>query len=387
MSPTSVIITGGGTAGHTNPGIATAEALVQLGVEREAIHFIGGERGNESTIVPEAGFTIDLLPGRGIRRSLTLDNVRAGADLLLGVARAFRILRQRRPAVVLCLGGYASFGASVAAIIQRIPVVVTEQNARASAVNRLIGRFAKVNALPFPDTDLPDGVLTGNPIRASVVDSVARGDRQTARSKLGLPADDFVLAVWGGSLGATTINIATRELAELWATRTGITIHHAVGTRDWEEFSSSSESGGSSDSADARNYVTVEYEHRMSELLVAADAAVCRSGASTLGELAVAGLPAILVPLPGAPRDHQTANSRELVEAGGALRVDNADLTGAKLAELLEPLIENENRLRSMADAARSVARPDAAAAVARLVVKAGAIEDLTPLGPARSET
>jgi len=208
-----VIITGGGTAGHTNPGIATAQALVARGLDADQVHFIGGERGNEGSIVPEAGFTIDLLPGRGIKRSLSLDNVGAVVDLVRGAVRAFRLVRSHRPAVVVCLGGYAAFGASLAAILQRIPVVVTEQNARSSAVNRFVGRFAKACAIPFPDTDLPNPVLTGNPVRLSVVDAVANGDRSSIRSARGFEPERVVLMVLSGSLGARSVNRAVQGLS------------------------------------------------------------------------------------------------------------------------------------------------------------------------------
>ncbi|MDH4278747.1 MAG: UDP-N-acetylglucosamine--N-acetylmuramyl-(pentapeptide) pyrophosphoryl-undecaprenol N-acetylglucosamine transferase, partial [Acidimicrobiia bacterium] len=241
-----IIITGGGTAGHTNPGIAVAEALVEAGVPRRDIHFVGGERGNEATLVGEAGFSIDLLPGRGIQRKLTTENLGSVLGLLKGMAKGLAIVSKRKPDVVVCLGGYAAFAASAAAVLRRIPIVVTEQNARASAVNRLFGRWAKVCALPFPDTDLPNGVVTGNPIRAAIVESVVHNTPTDARKRLverRLPGHDpsvldgrVVLAVWTGSLGATRINKAVRELAQRWVDRGNLAIYHIIGRRDWDDF-------------------------------------------------------------------------------------------------------------------------------------------------------
>lgn len=360
---TRVIITGGGTAGHTNPGIATAQALVLRGLAVEDIHFIGGERGNEGAIVPEAGFSIDLLPGRGLKRSLSASNFGAALDLVRGAVRAFGLIRRHRPDVVVCLGGYASFGASFAAILQRVPVVVTEQNARASIVNRVVGRFAKACAIPFPDTDLPSSIVTGNPVRPAVVDAVVAADRGTTRGKRGFQESAVVVAVWSGSLGARSVNRAVRELAEQWRERTDITIHHIVGRRDWLDF-------GGAEIDGPIDYRTVEYEDDMPTLLAAADVAICRSGASTVTELAVAGLPSLLVPLPGAPRDHQRANSRELVDVGGALLLDDSELSGRKLADMLGPIVDDGGRRRDMAAAARSVGRPGAADAVAGLVLR-----------------
>ncbi len=372
---TSVIITGGGTAGHTNPGIAAAQALVARGLSVGQIHFIGGERGNEGTLVREAGFTIDLLPGRGIRRSFSLSNVRSVLDLLRGVVRAFGLVRRHDPDVVLCLGGYAAFGASLAALVLRIPVVVTEQNARASAVNRLVGRFAKACALPFPDTDLPKGVLTGNPVLPSVVEAVQAADRDSARATLQVDPSAVMVAVWTGSLGSTRVNTAVRDLALRWKDRAGITLHHVIGERDWERFGPTP---AELDAA-ALTYRTVRYETRMPEVLVAADLAICRSGASTVTELAIAGLPSVLIPLPGAPRDHQTANSRELVEAGGAILLSDADVSGEQLERRLLAVVEGPATRTRMAAAAASVGRPGAARAVADLVIEIGNLSATDP--------
>lgn len=390
-----MVITGGGTAGHTNPGIAVAQALVDLGLERDRIHFVGGARGNEGELVSAAGFAIDLLPGRGIQRRLSPSALRANlgavAGLLAGLAKGVAIVAKRRPAAVLCLGGYAAFAVSAAAVLLRVPLVVTEQNARASAVNRLFGRFAAVNAIPFPDTDLPNGVLTGNPIRPAIADAVADGDAVAARQAIigrlapdqaspTVPAEDRTLiAVWAGSLGATRINTAVNELAERWADRDDVVLYHVVGRRDWD-------SHGGPRPTQAMPYLRVSYEEHMSDLLVAADVAVCRAGASTVTELAVAGLPAILVPLPNAPRDHQRANTGEVESAGGAIVIADDEVDGARLAELLDPLVTDPARLATMADAATSVARPQAARDVAELLLDAGDLTLDPGLGQASPE-
>jgi undecaprenyldiphospho-muramoylpentapeptide beta-N-acetylglucosaminyltransferase len=389
----SVIITGGGTAGHTNPGIAVAQALVEVGLPRNRVHFIGGARGNEATLVGEAGFTIDLLPGRGIERRLTVQNIGSIAGLLAGLVKGFGIVAKRRPAAVLCLGGYAAFAASAAAVLLRVPLVITEQNARASAVNRLFGRFATVCALPFPDTDLPKAVLTGNPIRSSILDAVEAADRATARADIAARAcpgepgcrfgDRVLVAVWAGSLGATKINQAVADLAERWSDRDDVAIYHVIGRRDWPRFGPQSDSAQETGGDDrGLLYLRVEYENHMPDLLVGADLAICRAGASTVTELAVAGLPAIHIPLPTAPRDHQRANTAEVVAAGGAVVLDNGELSGEKLAELLEPLVADGDRRAAMARATASVARPNAAAAVADLVLEAGGISVQTDNAP-----
>lgn len=395
-----ILITGGGTAGHTNPGIAVAQALVELEVDRADIRFLGGVRGNEGTLVREAGFQIDLLPGRGILRSASPKAIRQNAASIVGLLTAvisgMRLVRSQRPDVVLCLGGYAAFAGSLAATILRIPLVVSEQNARASAVNRLFGRVAKVCALPYPDTDLPRGELTGNPIRASVVDAVEHTQKSVARKELGIPNDRTVVAVWAGSLGARSINGAVSRLAISWADRSDICLYHVVGRRDWNQYSP----GGSglakqgvapqspapqspapqSPGPDENGlcYQVVEYEDRMPLLLAAADLAICRGGASTAAELAVAGLPAVLIPLPSAPRDHQRANGRELVEAGGAVRLDDEQLNSHpgmadQLQKQLEQILSDPVTLQTMSAAARGVGRPGAARAVAEILLREAA--------------
>ena len=390
MRQRPIIITGGGTAGHTNPGIAVAQALIEAGVPRNLVHFVGGVRGNEGELVADAGFSIDLLPGRGIQRRLTPANIGSVLGLLAGLVKGLAIVAKRRPGAVLCLGGYAAFAASAAAVLLRIPLVVSEQNARASAVNRLFGRFARVCALPFPDTDLPNGVLTGNPIRSTILASVAGADREAARAALlGRHADrvtasrvgDRVLvAVWAGSLGATRVNRAVRDLAIRWADRDDLAIYHVVGRRDWADFGQPPPEVAGRDRGLC--YLTVEYEDHMPDLLVAADVAVCRAGASTVTELAVAGLPAVLVPFPGATRDHQRANAAELCDAGGATLVADADLTGERLAGLLEGPVGDRAQRLAMAAAAASVARPDAARDVAALLLDAAGMAQTGPAGP-----
>lgn len=380
-----ILITGGGTAGHTNPGIAVAQALVEQGLSRDRVHFVGGIRGNEGALVADAGFSIDLLPGRGIQRRLTVENLGSIVGLLRGLVKGLGIVAKRKPRAVLCLGGYAAFAVSAAAVLLRIPLVVTEQNARASAVNRLFGRFATSCAIPFPGTDLPDGVLTGNPIRPAIVEAVAQRDPAAARRALlqrydsanpdapsGIDLDAAadldrraLVAVWAGSLGATRINDAVVGLSERWADRSDVLLYHVVGRRDWATH-------GGPRPAGSLPYLRVEYEDHMPDLLVAADVALCRGGASTVTELAVAGLPAILVPLPHAPRDHQRANTAEIEGAGGAIVIDDAEVTSDRLADLLEPLIDDRSHRNAMAKGARSVARPDAAADVARLLLDAG---------------
>lgn len=360
------VVAGGGTAGHVSPGLAIARALVDLGHPVASIHYVGSERGIEQRMVPEAGFPLTLLPGRGIRRTLTLDNVGAVLGLLRAFARAYRLVGRLRPRVVVALGGYASVPAAFAAVLRRVPIVVAEQNAVPGLANRLTGRFARACAVSFPDTDLPHAVLTGNPVRDDVRTLDVAASRADARVRCGVADDQVLVAAFGGSLGARRINDAVLGLAEQWSGRRDVAVRHVIGERDWERYSPRVDALGESDHG--LRYDAVRYEHDMASLYAAADVVVCRSGASSVAELAVVGRAAVFVPLPGAPGDHQTANARAMVDVGGAVLVPDADLDAARLAAVLDPLVRDPERTVQMGRAAARLARPDAARAVALLV-------------------
>jgi undecaprenyldiphospho-muramoylpentapeptide beta-N-acetylglucosaminyltransferase len=361
------LIAGGGTGGHVVPAIAIARALVAAGHPAETIQFVGSARAMERTLVPEAGFDITLLPGRGIVRRLSPANIGAVAGLLVAAVQGIGIVVRRRPAVVVSVGGYASVACVVGAVIARVPLVVAESNAVPGAANRLGGRFAAAAAVTFPGTPLPHAVVTGNPVRPEVlaVDRSPAG-RAVARRQLGLSEEGTVVAVSGGSLGAGSINRATVGLARRWAERPGTTIYHVVGERDAKAMAEQvppSVDGGV-------RYVQVTFERRMDLVYAAADVFVGRAGASTVAELTVAGIPSVNVPLPGAPGDHQTANARRLAEAGASVVVADRDLDAVRLDTELSALVDDQDRLAAMGQAARSLGRPGAAAAVAAVVVE-----------------
>ena len=357
---TRVLVAGGGTAGHLLPGLAVARELERRGVERDAIHFVGSERGPEADAVPAAGYGVTLLPGRGIQRRLTTDNLGAVWGLVRAQWQALGLVRRRRPGVVLSLGGFASAACAVAAVVWRVPLVIADQNARAGAANRLVGRFARGAAVPFAGTDLPNATVTGNPVREEILAVAAHRDRDAARRELDLPLDRTVIAVFAGSLGSRRINGATYGLVERWADRDDVAVHHVIGARDWEDRAVDLTSS-------KLVYQPIRYQDRMELVLAAADLAVCRAGGTTVAELAVVGLGAILVPLPIATRDHQRYNAGPLVAAGAAVLVPDDELDTDRLErELLGAM----PRAEVMGDAARALGRPDAAAAVADLVLR-----------------
>lgn len=366
MTETWAIVAGGGTGGHVTPALAVAEALVARGHPRSSIHFVGSRRGIEGRMVPAAGFELTALPGRGIERRLSWRSIAAALSLLRGVVMGLAVVARRRPAVVVSVGGYASVPCALAAVILRIPLVVVEQNRRPGAANRLVGRFARAAAVAFPGTPLPRAVECGNPVRPEFAEIDRASDGAAARRVKGLPADRVVVAVVGGSLGARRLNEAMIEAVrgEL-ASDSRLAIHHVLGHRDWEALTNDvapvSDPEGSW-------YRPVDYEDDMPTLFAAADLAVCRAGASTVFELAAAGLPAILVPFPAATGDHQTANARAASEAGGAVLVPDAEISASRLAAEITALASDPQRLEAMGRAMGSLARVDAADRVAALV-------------------
>lgn len=352
---TFAVIAGGGTAGHVTPGVAVARALVERGHAPESLHFVGAERGVEADVVPAAGFPLTLLPGRGIQRRLTLANVGAAAGLVVAVFRSIGLVRRLRPQVVLATGGFASVSCVVAAVLWRVPVVVAEQNAVPGAANRLASRVARACAVSFEGTPLRKATLTGNPVRAEILDAVQAAPPSAA------PAAPARVLVFGGSLGAKRINETV--LALVGSSDLPMRVRHVIGRRDWPGMSERAAA-----LASTADYEPLAYEDDMASTLVATDLAVCRAGASTVAELAVTGTPSVLIPLPGAPGDHQTANARGLESIGAAVVVADAELDADRLDAVLAELVGDPDRLREMAGAARGFARPDAADRVAALV-------------------
>jgi UDP-N-acetylglucosamine--N-acetylmuramyl-(pentapeptide) pyrophosphoryl-undecaprenol N-acetylglucosamine transferase len=362
---TWALIAGGGTAGHVVPGLAVARALVGRGHPASTIHWVGSRRGTDGALVTAAGFESTLLPGRGIQRRLTTENVGAVWGLGRAGAEAMALVRSRRPAVVLAMGGWASVSCALAAVALGVPVVVAEQNAVPGAANRLVARFAKAAAVPFPGTPLPRAVVTGNPVRAEIlaVDRTEAG-RAAARAALGLPADRRLVTVFGGSLGALRLNEAVLGALEAWSGRADLAVRHVVGERDWDLVTARVPplpEGG-------LFYQPVRYDDQRELSLAAADLAVSRAGGNTVAELAAVGLASILVPLPGAPGDHQTANARQLGDRGGAVLVPDVDMTPARLVTEVDGLLGDPGRLGAMAAAASATGRRDAAEAVAALL-------------------
>jgi UDP-N-acetylglucosamine--N-acetylmuramyl-(pentapeptide) pyrophosphoryl-undecaprenol N-acetylglucosamine transferase len=358
-APVFALLAGGGTGGHTYPAIAVAQELERRG---HAVRFVGATRGIEGRVVPSAGFAIDLLPGRGLERRFTVKNVAAIWDACSAVVRALVIVRRTRPRVVVGFGGYASFPCVLAARLLRVPVVVHEQDAAPGLANRMGVRLGARPAVSLPGTPLPNATLTGNPVRAAFADL----DRHPRRS----PA---LVAVFGGAQGARTINRAALGCYDAWRARTDLAVHHVCGPRNLE--ACGAELAAARRAGDTLEYTLVGYEERMDLLYGRAALAVCRSGAGTIAELTAVGLAAVLVPLPGAPSDHQARNAQTLERAGAAVMLRDDECDPARLDKVVSELLGAPERLEGMGLAARGLGRPDAAARLADLVEEHARVE------------
>ena len=365
----TVLIAGGGTGGHVFPALAVAGALrdaaPDLGVE-----FLGTSGGLEATLVPEAGYrlhTVDTLP---LARRLSPSTLRVPLVLRRASRQAASVIRDRQACAAVVFGGYVSVPLALAARRTRLPLVVHEQNAVPGLANRLAGRWAAAVALTHPGTGFGRGrtEVTGNPVRPGLDPAAVSAGRDEAQEHFGLKPGHRTLLVFGGSQGARRINTALLEAVTRWREPGRLQILHATGRRDHADVSAGWEQRLAS-VADAPLVRCVDFIDRMDLAYAAADAVLCRAGASTLAELTVLGLPAILVPYPHATADHQTANARGLAQAGAAVVVADAELDADRLVAAVEAVLLDDARRETMARAALAFARPDAARHVAQIVL------------------
>jgi UDP-N-acetylglucosamine--N-acetylmuramyl-(pentapeptide) pyrophosphoryl-undecaprenol N-acetylglucosamine transferase len=333
------------------PALAVAEALRAEGAE---VAFIGGVRA-EAELVPAAGFPLHPISVEALSRSNPRRAMRALGRAGRSVPRVRALLRDLEADAVMGAGGYVSGPVGLAAVSLHIPLVLTEADSHLGLANRLLAPFARrvCLAFPVPGRDRPRYRVTGRPV------APARLDRDAARRRLGIGAEETCVLVFGGSLGARSINLAA---AEAFA-NAPFHIVHISGRRDYAELLGRHLPPG----YDLREYLDLP---DFAGALSAADLVVARAGGSVF-EIAAHGLPAILVPYPRASADHQSANARWMVEAGAAVAIRDAELTAARLASEVAGLLADRHRLATMAAAASGLARPDAARDVAGELLQA----------------
>ncbi|MEO7124764.1 MAG: undecaprenyldiphospho-muramoylpentapeptide beta-N-acetylglucosaminyltransferase [Nakamurella sp.] len=352
-----VLIATGGTAGHIEPALAVADALIEIAPTTEIV-VLGSPRGLESVLVPARGYELVTVPAVPLPRKLNLDLLKLPFRLWRARTAAKRVLRERRIDVVVGFGGYASLPAYLAAR-RRIPVVVHEANARAGIANKVGARYAVAVAAAVPNCGLAAAVVTGNPVRRSI-SALDRGALRTeARTYFGLDADAPTVLVTGGSQGARRINTVIRECAADFAAA-GIGVLHHHGKKNVV------------DPVDQRPpYVLTPYIERMDLAYAAADLVVARSGAMTVAELAAVGLPAVYVPLPHG-NGEQRLNAQAQLASGAAIAIDDADFNGDAVRRDVIGLLADGQRFSAMQAAAAVTVATRADRAVAEMVLAAG---------------
>ena len=354
-----VIVAGGGTGGHVIPAIAVAQELKSR-YDADVL-FIGTARGMETRTVPAAGFPLELITVGALNRVSLTTRIKTLFDLPRAVAQSAQIIREFRPDVMIGVGGYASGPAMLAGAMLRVPLLAFEPNVIPGIANRLVARMVQAAAVHFESTQkyFRNAVVTGVPVRGEFFAIPARSttDRPT-------------LLVFGGSQGAHAINTAvTQALPALVERVPGIQLIHQTGQKDYEEAKAAAASAGIW--AEVSSFID-----DMPGAFARADLLICRSGASTVAEVAAAGKPAIFVPLPTAADDHQRHNAETLSKASAAILLPQSELTPDRLAHDIAGLFRDRARLTQMGAAAGQFAHPDAAAEIAAMAARIAGVAD-----------
>jgi UDP-N-acetylglucosamine--N-acetylmuramyl-(pentapeptide) pyrophosphoryl-undecaprenol N-acetylglucosamine transferase len=346
-----IVVAGGGTGGHVYPGVAIARELQRRRPQRELL-FVGTERGMETDLVPAEGFRLETIRVSGLVGVGLMARLRGLARLPLGLLDSWRILANFRPQLVVGVGGYASGPVLAAALLRRMPTLIHEQNRWPGMTNRILATLVDRIAVSFPGTTGRlgrRGTVTGNPVRPGFEESRKRA-----------PANEPLhVLVFGGSRGARALNEAVMDaLPRLARHSPRLFLHHQTGPADHQRVLAAYRDAGYTESK------VEAYIRQMPEALTAAHLVVCRAGASTLAELALMGRASVLVPFPQATHDHQLHNASAFADAGAARLLEQKNLSGAVLAEVVGELAADRQALADMSRAASGLAHPHAAARI-----------------------
>jgi UDP-N-acetylglucosamine--N-acetylmuramyl-(pentapeptide) pyrophosphoryl-undecaprenol N-acetylglucosamine transferase len=342
------VIAGGGTGGHLFPGIAIAEAFMERDKGNEVL-FIGTERGIEARVLTGGRFPLKMIHAMPIQGRSILGKWRAFWALPKSLSEAMSVLKEFQPQMVLGVGGYASGPGVLAAALLGMKRAIHEQNVIPGMTNRILKRFSQRIFISFEETRryFPEGktVVTGNPIRKEILRSALLRER----------GDRFTLLIFGGSAGARRINTAMIEaLSSLEEMKSSLKFIHQTGKEDWGPVSRAYEEKGFE--AEVMPFIG-----EMARCYRKADLVICRSGASTIAELAVCGKASILIPYPHAAHQHQLINAQKLVDRGAARMILDEALKGPLLSETIRHLYHHPEEREKMEEAIRRIGRPRAA--------------------------
>ncbi|MBO0848640.1 MAG: undecaprenyldiphospho-muramoylpentapeptide beta-N-acetylglucosaminyltransferase [Pseudonocardia sp.] len=354
----SVVLAGGGSAGHIEPALAFADAVCRLRPDTR-VTALGTERGLDRTLIPARGYPLELIPPVPLPRKPTVDLLRLPGRVGESMRRTREVLRRVAADVVVGFGGYVALPAYLAAR-GRVPIVVHEANARAGLANKVGARFAAKVAAAVPECGLPGAVPIGIPLRERITGLDRAALRGQAREHYGLPAEGPVLLVFGGSQGARSLNNAVAEALD-GLFEAGISVLHGHGAGNKPAVAVPVPDAGPG------RYVGLPYLERMDLAYAASDAVLCRCGAMTVAEVSAVGLPAAYVPLPHG-NGEQALNAEPVVKAGGGTLVPDGELTGQRVLAELGGLLTDPTRLAEMGAAARGSGHAGADEELAQLV-------------------
>lgn len=356
-----VLIAAGGTGGHIYPGIAVAKEILRRDPESE-VRFVGTARGLENKLVPQAGFELSIIDSAGLKNVGPIARARGLMVLPKSLRGARTLIKKFQPEVVVGAGGYVSGPVLLTAALMRLPTLVMESNALPGWTNRVLARFVDKAAVSF-EAALPHfrgkGVVTGNPVRREFFEIPARKREATGIGQ-------FAILVFGGSQGAHAINEAMiAALPSLGSLKNVLSVMHQTGEADFERVREGYVNAGWRDRAKVTKYID-----NMVVAFADVDLVICRAGATTTAELIAAGKASMMVPFPHAADDHQRKNAEALEAAGAARMILQQDLSGERLAREIDALARESKRITAMEQAARKLARGDAAAAVVEMIEK-----------------
>ncbi len=355
-----VVLSGGGTAGHINPALSIAKKILEKDPKSQIL-FVGTPGGMENRLVTREGFPIRHVEVKGFQRKLTLENIRVAYLAMTSIGAAKKILKEFLPDVVIGTGGYVSWPVLRAATKLGIPTLIHEQNAVPGLTTKRLSQYVDTVCLSFEESKKyftckkEKLVLSGNPVGPQV-GTLSRGQ---CRSELGVSAP-FLLS-YGGSLGASVINATVFELAREYSARKPIFHTHAFGAREFEKWNEKEKAEGI---CRFGNVKFCDYIYDMPRQMSAADLVICRAGAITLAELAIMGKPAILIPSPNVTDNHQYKNALVYQEKGAAVLIEEKDLTAKILEKQVDAILSDPDRLRTMAQNMKKLARPGADEAI-----------------------
>ena len=360
-----IVLSGGGTAGHINPALALAESLIEQGHE---VFYAGTPQGVEARLVKEANLPFTPFEAKGFNRNHPKTIFSAVRIIIKSTKLACAWFEEIKPDVVVAFGGYVCIPVGRAAKKMGVPLVIHEQNSVMGMANKCLAKTARAVALTYevagaPVADKEKLVVTGNPVRSSVLTST----REEGRSMLGIPEEASMLLVFGGSLGARHLNAAISSMKKDLLAIDNLYVVHITGPKELEAV----EAVLALTEEEKKRYLVMGYQNRMGETMAACDMVVSRAGATSLAEISARCIPAILVPFPFATADHQTTNARSYVQAGAAWMMADDMVETPEFKELVLTFVDDEKARLKMSEAARGFETGNAASKLADVVLNA----------------